>query len=79
MVHQWSLILQPASEERSVPADPRLPVPAVSLCLPPMTDVREDAVTLNQRHNLTIDYDLARVNAVEQQVARCVVSSPAST
>lgn len=67
MVHEWSLILQPASEERNVSGDPRRRVPAVSLCLPPMTDVREDAVTLSQRYILTVDSDLACVGTVDQQ------------
>lgn len=74
MVHEWSLILQPASEEKSVSAEARLPALAVTLCLPSMTDVREDAVTLNQRHILTIDCDLARVDTVDQQATPCAVS-----
>jgi hypothetical protein len=75
MVHEWSLILQPASEERSVFGSGAASGASRDLCLPPMTDVREDAVMLNQRHILTIDYDLARVDAVDQQVAPCAVSS----
>jgi hypothetical protein len=47
----------------------------VTLCLPSMTDVREDAVTLNQRDIPTIDCDLARVDTLDQQATPCAVNS----
>lgn len=65
MVHDGSLILQPASEERSVSEGARLPATAVTLCLLPTTDIRDHTVRFNQRLILTIDCDLTRVDTVD--------------